>query len=308
MSSLALTTSQLKGANYLVARRGDDIAFVTDQNGWWNEGGSWFKRPHPSQLAWYVIDDRKMYKPGEEVSLKGWLRTIDSGKGGDVNGLGGAVTSVSYKVTDARGNQIAVGSAPVNAVGGFDSKFTLPKTPNLGSTAIVFEAKGRLPGTYYHQIQVQEFRRPEFEVSAQASQGPFLVGAGGDVTVSAKYYSGGPLPGAPVNWFVTASQTNYTPPNRDDYVFGNWEPWWGYHGFDEEGGYGYHAPKSWNLAGKTDATGGHTLHLDFLSANPSMPMSEQTNASVTDVNRQTWSASAALIVHPSSLYVGIKTK
>ena len=50
------------------------------------------------------------------------------------------------------------------------------------------------------------------------------------------------------------------------------------------------------------------LHLDFLSLNPAMPMSVTASASVTDVNRQTWSASAALIVHPSSLYVGLKTK
>ena len=50
------------------------------------------------------------------------------------------------------------------------------------------------------------------------------------------------------------------------------------------------------------------LHLDFLSVNPAMPMSVTANAIVTDVNRQTWSASAALIVHPSSLYVGLKTK
>ena len=57
-------------------------------------------------------------------------------------------------------------------------------------------------------------------MSAQASQGPFLVGGGGDVTVSAKYYAGGPLPGAPVSWYVTANQTSYTPPNRDGYMFG----------------------------------------------------------------------------------------
>ncbi len=310
MATLALTPAQLKGANYLVARRGDDVAFVTDQSGWWNEGGSWFKRATPSQLAWYVVDDRKMYKPGEEVSLKGWLRTYDPGKHGDINGLGGAVASVSYKVNDSQGNQIAAGSASVDPVGGFDTKFTLPKTPNLGTASIVFVATGRMSGSYYHQIQVQEFRRPEFEVTAQASQGPFMVGAAGDVTVSAKYFAGGPLPGAPVSWYVTASQTNYTPPNRDDYVFGNWEPWWGsshFGGFDEDGNR-YRPQKSWSLEGKTDATGAHTLHLDFLSANPSLPMSVMTSASVTDVNRQSWSASSALIVHPSSLYVGLKTK
>ncbi|MBS1121038.1 MAG: hypothetical protein H6Q90_3266, partial [Deltaproteobacteria bacterium] len=70
----------------------------------------------------------------------------------------------------------------------------------------------------------------------------------------------------------------------------------------------YKAPKTWKLASKTDAIGEHTLHLDFLSVNPAMPMSVTTSASVTDVNRQTWTASAISIVHPSSVYVGLKTK
>ena len=46
-----------------------------------------------------------MYKPGEEVSLKGWLRVIDHGKGGDIGALAGVVTTVTYKVTDSQGNR-----------------------------------------------------------------------------------------------------------------------------------------------------------------------------------------------------------
>ncbi|MBL0213786.1 MAG: Ig-like domain-containing protein [Myxococcales bacterium] len=309
LATLPLATTTPKGAHYLIARKGDDVAFVSDDGGYWSESGSWVKQARPTQLAWYVIDDRKMYKPGEEVTLKGWLRTLDPGKNGDLGGLTGAVSTVTYTVTDATGNKLATGSAGVNAVGGFDTKFTLPKTPNLGDAYIRFEAQGRMGGSYTHGFEIQEFRRPEFEVSAQASQGPFLVGGSGDVTVTAKYFSGGPLPGAPASWFVTASQTNFTPPNRDDYSFGAWEPWWGYRGFeDDDGNGGYKPPKTWNLEGKTDATGAHTMHLDFLSLNPALPMSVTANATVTDVNRQAWTSSAALIVHPSSLYVGLKTK
>ena len=299
---IALGTGAKAGANYLVAKRGDDVAFVAENANWYAEYGSWVKQPKTEQLAWYVIDDRKLYKPGEEVSLKGWLRSIDYGKGGDIAGIAGKVAEVTYKVTDSQGNQIATGTAPVNPVGGFDTKFTLPKTPNLGYANVAFETRGY--GGYGHSFRIEEFRRPEFEVGASASQGPFLVGGAGDVTVSAKYYAGGPLGGAPANWHVTASRTSFTPPNRDEYIFGAWEPWWGYRG---ESGYGYQPPKSWSLEGKTDATGAHVLHLDFLSANPALPMSVQANASVTDVNRQTWSASAALIVHPSNYYVGLKT-
>src|SRR6185436_9789002 len=152
----------------------------------------------------------------------------------------------------------------------------------------------------------------EFEVSAQASQGPFLVGSGGDVTVNAKYFAGGPLPGAPVAWNVTASQTSFTPPGRDDYVFGIWQPWWGVFRWDDEGGFApgraYRPPKTWSLEAKTDATGAHVMHLDFLSVKPALPMSVVASAQVSDVNRQAWSASSTLLVHPSSLYVGLKAK
>jgi len=309
MATLALPAGkQVKGAHYLVARRGNDIAFVTDNNGYWNEYGSWNRQDRQTQLAWYVIDDRKMYKPGEEVTLTGWLRTINYGKGGDVGGIGGSVQSIDYKVRDSRDNEIGKGSMPVSAVGGFASKFTLPKTPNLGYAYVTLETKGRMIGSHTHGFQIQEFRRPEFQVSAQQSQGPFLIGGSGDVTVGASYYAGGPLGGAPVSWYVTASQTSFTPPNRDDYTFGTWSPWWGAVDDGDGESEGYKPPKTWNLAGKTDASGAHILHLDFLSANPAVPMSVTTNASVTDVNRQTWSASSALLVHPSQAYVGLKTK
>jgi uncharacterized protein YfaS (alpha-2-macroglobulin family) len=308
MATLALGARSIKGAHYLLAKRGDDVAFVSDDGGWYNEYGSWVKQARGRALAWYVIDDRKLYKPGEEVSLKGWLRLIDSGKGGDVMGLGGEVSSLSYKVMDSQGREIAKGSASVNQVGAFDTKFTLPKTPNLGYAYIQFETQGRRKESYSHNFQIEEFRRPEFEVSTQASQGPFLVGGSGDVTVNAKYYAGGPLPGAPVNWYITASQTQYTPPNRDDFVFGEWQPWWDYRAWYDEDSRPYRAPKDWSLQGTTDGTGAHVMHMDFLSLNPALPMSVAANASVTDVNRQTWSSAAALIVHPSSAYVGLKTK
>jgi uncharacterized protein YfaS (alpha-2-macroglobulin family) len=319
LATIPLGGAGQKGSHYLVAKRGDDVAFVAEHGGYWSDYGSWFKQARTKNLAWYVIDDRKMYKPGEEVTLKGWLRTIDANKNGDVGPMPD-LGSVEYKVYDSQNNEIAKGQTTVSAVGGFDTKFTLPKTPNLGHARVQLTAKGKDPwvtsgGTHHHAFQIEEFRRPEFEVSAAASQGPFLVGQGGDVTVKAKYYSGGPLPGAPVQWNVTASATTFTPPNRDDFVFGQWTPWWGHRGYDDYddyggrgGGRGYKPPKTWNLASKTDAIGEHTMHLDFLSIKPAVPMSVQTNASVTDVNRQTWTSSAALIVHPASYYVGLRTK
>jgi uncharacterized protein YfaS (alpha-2-macroglobulin family) len=309
-ATIALSAART-GSPYLIAKRGDDTAFVAEDAGGWSEGGSWFRQRAATDVVWYVTDDRRLYKPGEEVSLKGWLRTIDRGKDGDVGAA--QVASVSYKVIDATGNQLLAGTAPVNPAGGFDTRFTLPRTPNLGTATVMFEARGT---SYGHPIQIQEFRRPEFEVSSHASQGPFLVGGSGDVTVEAKYFAGGPLAGAAVHWNVAASPTSFTPPNREDYTFGAWTPWWTLGGRYGEGGDdvpfyrgGRMArPRTWTLASTTDATGAHTMHLDFLSVNPARPMSVSATASVVDVNRQQWSTSSALIVHPSSRYVGVKVK
>ncbi len=313
LATMPLATASTKGVQRLIARRGDDVALLTANVGYYEYGGygSWVKSPRGNSLAWYVIDDRKMYKPGEKVSLKGWLRVVDLQKGGDVGSIDDAVSKITYTVKDSRNNEIAKGETQIDATGGFSTTFTLPKTPNLGNAWIDFVAQSRDPwagggGSHRHMFQIQEFRRPEFEVSAQPSQGPFLVGGEGDVIVSAKYYAGGALPGAPVNWNVTATPTTFTPPNRDDYTFGSWVPWWGYRGdLDTDRP---KSPNTWNLQSKTDATGAQTMHLDFLSIKPAMPMSVQANVSVTDVNRQSWSASSALIVHPSRAYVGLKTE
>ncbi|MDX2086759.1 MAG: Ig-like domain-containing protein [Kofleriaceae bacterium] len=299
---------------FLVARLGDDVAMLPASEYMYG-GDAWSKRTPPVQLQWYVTDDRALYRPGEEVSLKGWLRRIDYGKNGDVTGLQGVVERIDYIVNDAQGVQIAKGTTTVNAFGGFDTKLTLPKTPNLGHAYMVLTAVGPLGArTHHHSFRIEEFRRPEFEVTSSAGAGPFIVGGGGDVTVNAKYFTGAPLPGAEVQWYVTASETTFTPPNRDDYVFGTWRPWWGGYSMYDEGEFGgrHMGPgagqSSWNHTAKTDAVGEHVLHMDYLSVKPSVPMSVTASATVMDVNRQAWSTSTALVVHPAALYVGIKTK
>ncbi len=315
LASLALVAqlANTEHGDLLVARRGDDVAFLTKDE---HPTGFWSTRPRLPDLTWYVIDDRKLYRPGEDVSIRGWLRFVDPGHGGDVRGVAGAVTSVDYIARDRKGSELGKGSIPVSPVGGFDLSLALPKTPGLGRARISFTAHGSGFGgdRFEHEFRIEEFRRPEFEVGAKASQGPFVVGGGGDVTVTAKYYAGGPLAGADVDWRVSASETSYTPPNRSDYTFGNWRAWWADDppppDDDDSSPPAHQRPHTsdWSWKAKTDATGAHVMHLDFLSLDPALPMSVRTTAQVMDVNRQAWVADTTLIVHPSSLYVGIKSK
>ncbi|HEU4766345.1 MAG TPA: alpha-2-macroglobulin family protein, partial [Pyrinomonadaceae bacterium] len=95
------------------------------------------------------------------------------------------------------------------------------------------------------------------------------------------------------------SATQFTPPNRDDYTFGEWVPWWrrGTHaGANVQG-----------LQGVTDANGKHHLHIDFDRVAPARPSTVTASATVSDVNRQQWRSETTLLVHPANLYVGLKS-
>jgi uncharacterized protein YfaS (alpha-2-macroglobulin family) len=299
------------GARYLVARQGADIAMLPRSGYMWGDD-TWLKTPVNDDLRWYVFDDRQMYRPGEEVHVKGWLRRIGGKQDGDVGLVGSELTDVSYQVTDAQGNAIGSGQAKVNALGGFDLIYQLPEQMNLGYTNLMFTAVGSLPGIesyqqqFNHSFQVQEFRRPEFEVTARnETSGPYFSGENAVVAVAAKYYAGGPLPNAAVTWQVSSSPSYYAPPNWPDFTFGEWVPWW-YMDYGKPSGPGGEY-KVETFTGQTDAAGEHFLRLDFDQGGPH-PVSILAQATVMDVNRQAWTGATSLLVHPASLYVGLRSE
>ncbi len=297
-----------RDAQLLVARLGDDVAFLPANTYFWGEGG-WRQQPRTDSLAWHVFDDRGLYRPGEEVHVKGWIRRVGAGPRGDVGALRGAAEFVTYTLQDSRGNQVGSGQADLTALGGFDFKFTLAETMNLGDAYLQFQAGGGSiaveNGWFSHPIPVQEFRRPEFEVKATASEGPHFVGAGADLEVSAAYYAGGGLPNADVTWTVTSQPGSYSPPGWDDFTFGRWTPWWRYWGW---GGTDVQVEEAQTFTGVTDAAGIHRLRIDFRAVNPPEPSTVRAEATVMDVNRQAWTGTANLLVHPAALYVGLRTE
>lgn len=280
----------------LLARRGDDSAFLPDRTSRYDQA-RWHSKSASNELRWHVFDDRGMYRPGEEVHVKGWVRRLGKDKGGDVEAVTNSLSKIAFTIVDNRHNEIAKGELTLNAFGGFDTAFKLPDNINLGPVWLQFKTPDIQ--TFTHTFQVQEFRRPEYEVTAQASAAPHFVGGQANVTVHAAYYAGGGLPNAEVNWNVTATPTNFTPPNRDEFTFGKWMPWW-------ISSSDYEEATSQTFNSRTDATGKHILRVDFDSTDTPRPHSVKAEARVTDVNRQQWSASSTMLVHPADFYVGIR--
>ncbi|MYC46214.1 MAG: hypothetical protein F4X49_11810 [Acidimicrobiia bacterium] len=256
------------------------------------------------QTIWHTADDRGMYRPGETVRLKGWVRHLDLTGDGGLEFLPPG-TLITYTASGPFGNELGSGAVRTDEHGGFDLALELSERANLGWSRIEF----RLTGTgapdddrYSHGFQVQEFRRPEFEVEARVeSAGPHFIDEPAEVAVDARYFSGGALRNAEVTWWVTTLRGSYAPPNWPEFTFGVWRPWWWY--YDDW-------PRSSEVKGfegTTGADGSHYLRIDIADDGEGLPVTVTAEATVFDVNRQAWSSDTDFLVHSADLYAGIRS-
>lgn len=292
--------TELYSGSNLYVKNGNDSAILN------NNLVDWRNYKRADSMRWTVFDDRKMYRPNEEVSIKGYVRKVTGGKFTDIAEIGEMAKTVNYLLRDQRSNEIAKGTAQLNAFGAFDFKIKLPENINLGYQYLQFSTNENSGNPQFqHNFQVQEFRRPEFEVSVEAeTPAPYLVGNSTTISAEAKYYTGGFLQNAPINWGVSAFQTTYSPPNHEDFTFGTFVPWW--RNYSQNLPRGASFPAQY-LSGTTDANGKHRVNLDFLSANPARPYILRTTASTQDVNRQTIADTKTFLIHPSNYYVGLRS-
>ena len=140
------------------------------------------------------------------------------------------------------------------------------------------------------------------------TSGPYFVGDAATLAVEAKYYAGGALPNADVTWQVTTSPGTIHRPTGPTLLLAPGSP----------GGFTmiYYPPTGGDMqtetfTGKTDSSGEHYLGIDFVQqgdpGQDPQPQSVLAQATVMDVNRQAWSSTTTLLIHPADVYVGLHT-
>jgi hypothetical protein len=316
-------------ARYLTATKGADVALLPA-----DAEGEWDPATVSDSVTGFAFDDRGIYRPGETVHVKGWFRRVRTSSDSTVAPLTAAHTA-HWSAQDAFGHVLGGGDVNLNAFSGFDLQINVPSGAALGAAYLnVSVDDGGVRGNASVTFQIQEFRRPEFEVVTRTeSAGPYLLTQPVTIAALAQYFSGGALADAPTVWQVTTSSTTYTPPNWSDFTFGVSTPYWlndfgpdfGPQGIGGpaaiQGDEGIQGPvgvesgccspqpeqKAATYTGQTDATGNQYLQLNFAGDKPDLPVMVSANASVTDVNRQSFASNLELLVHPSSLYVGLRS-
>ncbi|MDQ3367338.1 MAG: hypothetical protein M3680_18090, partial [Myxococcota bacterium] len=284
----------------LDVRQGTDTMFVAISGGYERE-----IRHHHSR--WYVTDDRFTYKPGEQVFVKGWVRWSHDGVNPDL-ALPSPGETVTYQLTDPRGIKLASGTVPLSDQGGFDVAVDLPPNVNLGTSNFTFTTRRQ---SHRHPISVQEFRTPVFAVElnddvTHAGATPLVVGERLEMQTTARYYRGGGLPGAALTWAATLTAAAYRPPGWDAFSFASpasrserAPP----NGARDLQPVELHQPAA--LSSHSTAA----LELGLRALPGDRPSVLSVDATVTDVDRMTIRASSrAILVHPSTAYVGLRLR
>lgn len=299
-----------KTAYIIIAKRGDESAILPKNM---YETG-WSSSKSYNNVCWFAQTDRELYRPGETVHIKGWLRERNEGENSTLKLIQVPNAKVQLIVWDPTNNKLMDATKPIDKLGGFDFETSIPKNVNLGNAHMEFtllDEHDVAPGGYDEgrgysaEFKIQEFRRPEFELSVEEDQAaPYFDGDQFSFTAEAKYFAGGALAGAPLNWEVTTNSSQYSPPGWSDFQFGEQPQWFscflGWAGVEP------------NMTGRktlpvfTDPSGKNTASVKIKKFVRHYPYNFQVAGTVTDVNRQEWTDKKSVLVHPGRLYVGVQ--
>ena len=168
----------------------------------------------------FLATDRPVYRPEQSVKFKFWVRQARY-EGVDEKAF--ANKRFKVKINNPQGETVFDQDRTSDAYGGLDGVFALPKDAALGLYSAVIEGQGG--GSF----RVEEYKKPEFEVTVDAPKEPVKLGEAFEATIRAKYYFGGPVTAAKVSYKVTrtAYSHDWFPPGPWDWLYGPGYGWLG---------------------------------------------------------------------------------
>lgn len=280
----------------LLARRSPDWTFqparsnsIYNSYASWSDGGM----DGSADALAVVLADRGIYRPGEMVHVKGYVRR--TAPGATPVPRGERVT-----VTVTVGDRASEHAAQLDDFGAFTLDHSLPADMPLGwvSVGVRMAGEGAIE-LAQTTVLVARFRPADMAVRVATPSEEMTPGAQGPGPVSApfgvhaEYLFGGAVRQGKVRWSAQVGAADW-PAAPPDLAFGP----------DEAGYRGSYRPR-WSSGGKgaLDATG--TFQGAVEIPPQASPVEVEIEAEVEDATRQTVSHRARALVHLTDVYVGI---
>ncbi len=296
LSALPKTTGPIHA---LGTRPGDVAAVAADwQAGvepWRFTGIPWQWQVETKEHRVFVYTDRPLYRPGQTVYFKGIVRQDKDGEYSQPP----PGTAVYVSVSNWDNQVIYKKTLKATPFGSISDSFLLNREVKLGEYQIRAEV-GKEPGAearwqYQSAIRVEEYRKPEFEVSVRTDRSDYVNGEVISATVQARYYFGAPVANTKVRYALYANDYWFYWAANEDFDFGEvTQRYWGY------------GKEIFAREATTDADGLLAL---TIPANVDTEQRSQVftlEASVMDPTNQPVSGFKSVIVHRGLFYIGAK--
>ncbi|HUU55802.1 MAG TPA: MG2 domain-containing protein, partial [bacterium] len=155
---------------------------------------SYFGYYESERYKGYTYTDRPVYRPGQTVHMKGILRRY---VGSEYVNLPGKAVKVEVKAPS--GDPAFKVELTTSEFGSFASEFTLGEEPPLGRYNINTSFDDQ---TFTSYFDVEEYRKPEYEVAVTTHKDYYLAGDVLVFDVTGRYYFGEPVARADVDYTV----------------------------------------------------------------------------------------------------------
>ena len=297
---------------YVSVQLGDDRAVLgindydPDLSPWrFNVASAWGSDRLPAAAA--LFTERGIYRPGEPLHAKAIVR---AGRLGALSSPapGDSLRWLFHDRADETGEAGVLRDTTVALTdfGTAQQRFEIPSGSALGEYRILAQLRreGRWMDVAQASYRVAEYRPPEFLVDVAADSGARFAGDSVGAAVEARYLFGAPMGRAAVRWSLRQESLLYGGveiPRTEGFYIGD-SGWW----YEElaETRAAVQIPASG--LDTLDAAGRLALRLRLGETERGRPSRATVEATVTDVNRQTVSASASVVVHPAAFYLGVK--
>jgi alpha-2-macroglobulin len=169
----------------------------------------------------FVITDRPVYRPSQTVQFKVWIARAQYDQE-DKSEF--AQKSFQVEIYNPKSEKVYVETLTADNYGGLAGKLDLPEDATLGVYRLQIVNHGG--GSF----RVEEYKKPEFEVTVDATTEPVKLGDKITATIHAKYYFGSPVTSATVKYKVLRTQHSATwyPPGPWDWLYGPGYWWFAY--------------------------------------------------------------------------------
>jgi uncharacterized protein YfaS (alpha-2-macroglobulin family) len=217
---LLLGSEQMpQGFQWLLIARTDDgrFAHFGFDHVWYNNNYD----AEYNQTKVFTITDRPVYRPGDKVQYKFWVRKA---KYDQPNASDFAKQTFALEIRNPKNEKVQSKLVTADEYGGITGEFELPKDATLGVYQLYLPAHGG------GNFRVEEYKKPEYEVTIDAPTEPVQLGDKITATINAKYYFGAPVVNATVKYKVlrTAYQQRWYPYGPWDWFYGRGYWWFAY--------------------------------------------------------------------------------